>query len=155
MVSLAQANSIIDGGLAFAREKGYPSVTVCVLDTGGHVVCLKREDGAAFNRENIARAKAYGALGWGFDSRTIMDMAVTRPVFITTVATVTPGGLISSPGGVLIRDPKTDQVIGAVGVSGHHPDTDEAIAVNGIEGNGFKCSSVASDIAKKTAQAKL
>lgn len=36
------------------------------------------------------------------------------------------------PGGVLVRDESGD-IVGAVGVSGHLPDADEACAVVGIE----------------------
>lgn len=34
-----------------------------VLDAGGHVIVLKREDGAGIMRPDLAIAKAYGALG--------------------------------------------------------------------------------------------
>ena len=38
-------------------------LTIVVLDAGGHVIVLKREDGAGFMRNDVAIAKAYGALG--------------------------------------------------------------------------------------------
>jgi uncharacterized protein GlcG (DUF336 family) len=40
------------------------------------------------------------------------------------------------PGGVLIKD-STNEIIGAVGISGDTSDNDEAAAVAGIEGAGF------------------
>lgn len=44
-------------------------LTIVVLDAGGHIIVLKREDGAGILRPELAIAKAYGALGMGMSSR--------------------------------------------------------------------------------------
>ena len=65
-VTLAQASTIVDAVLKKAREFKQMPQTVVVLDSGGHVVCAKREDGSGIVRFEIAVGKAYGALGMGW-----------------------------------------------------------------------------------------
>lgn len=47
-ISLSQAESVVEGALAKARELGLPPVSVAVLDSGGHLKSMQREDGVAF-----------------------------------------------------------------------------------------------------------
>ena len=131
VISLAQATSIMDSALAKGREMNLDPLTVVVLDGGGHVVASKREDGSGILRYEIAFAKAYGALGFGFGSRGLATRAGKAPHFIAAVASVAEGRMVPAPGGVLIRD--GGAVIGAVGISGDVSDSDEACAVHGIE----------------------
>lgn len=110
--------------------------TVVVLDSGGHVVCAKREDGAGIVRFEIAFGKAHGALGMGWGSRTMMERAAQNPNFLTAIAVASGGRLVPNPGGVLIRD-AGGVVLGAVGISGDTGDNDEIIAVAGITAAGL------------------
>ena len=82
-VTLAQASNIVDAALKKARELKQMPQTLVVLDTGGHVVCAKREDGSGIIRFEIAVGKAYGALGMGWGSRTMMERAAQNPNFLT------------------------------------------------------------------------
>ena len=111
--------------------------TVVVLDGGGHVVAAKREDGSGIIRFEVAVGKAYGALGMGWGSRTMMERAAQNPNFLTAIVTASGGRLVPNPGGVLIRD-AGNQIIGAIGISGDTGDNDEIIAVAGIEAAGLK-----------------
>ena len=52
-VTLAQASTIVDAALAKARELSLAPMTVVVLDAGGHMVALKREDGSGILRVEI------------------------------------------------------------------------------------------------------
>ena len=131
----ASAQRIVNAALDFSRTHMYPPMTVAVLDLGGHLSAFGREDGATLFREKIARAKAYGALGMGVGSRTLAARAEAHPHFIDSVIALSDGQLVPVPGGVLIR--ANGRVIGAVGVSGHLPDNDEAAAVHGIEAAGL------------------
>ena len=45
--------------------RGLLPLTVAVLDVGGHIVLLKRQDGSGNLRADIAIGKAAGALGMG------------------------------------------------------------------------------------------
>ena len=136
-VTLAQASSIVDVALKKARELKQMPQTLVVLDTGGHIVCAKRDDGSGIIRFEIAVGKAYGALGMGWGSRTMMERAAQNPNFLTAIVAAADGRLVPNPGGVLIRD-GGGNVIGAVGISGDTGDNDEIVAVAGIEAAGLK-----------------
>jgi uncharacterized protein GlcG (DUF336 family) len=136
-VTLAQASSIVDATPKKARELKQMPQTVVVLDTGGHLVCAKREDGSGIIRFEAAVGKAYGALGMGWGSRTMMERAAQNPNFLTSIVAASGGRLVPNPGGVLIRD-AGGAIIGAVGISGDTGDNDEIIAVAGIEAAGLK-----------------
>ena len=134
-LTLAQANRLIDAALATARELSLPPVAVAVLDAGGHLKALQREDGVSFLRVRICQSKAWGALGLAEDSRRIGERYENDPLqrgFINALNTLSSGGLIPLPGGVLIRDP-AGRIIGAVGVAGAPSDQDEVCAMAGIE----------------------
>lgn len=136
-ITLAQASTIVDVALKVAREQKQMQQTVVVLDPGGHVVCAKREDGAGIIRYDIAFGKAYGALGMGWGSRTMMERAAQNPNFLTSIVAASGGRLVPNPGGVLIRD-AANVIVGAVGISGDTGDNDEIIAIAGIEAAGLK-----------------
>ncbi|HET7847476.1 MAG TPA: heme-binding protein [Pseudolabrys sp.] len=136
-VTLEQASTIVDVALKTARDKKQMPQTVVVLDAGGHVVCAKREDNSGIFRYEIAVGKAYGALGFGWGSRTSMERAAHNPAFFGAVGMASGGRLVPNPAGVLIRD-ANNRVLGAVGISGDTGDNDEIIAVAGIEAAGLK-----------------
>src|SRR5947207_525454 len=136
-LTLAQASTIVDVALKTARDAKFASLTVAVLDAGGHLVAFKREDKSGILRFDIAFGKAWGALGMGFGSRTLAGRAARQQQFYTTLATVSEGRLVPVPGGVLIRDSAGD-IIGSVGISGDTSDNDEKCAIAGIEAAGLK-----------------
>lgn len=136
-VTLAQASTIVDATLKSARELKQMPQTVVVLDSGGHVVCAKREDNSGIIRFEVAVGKAYGALGMGWGTRTMMERAAQNPNFLTAIVAASGGRMVPNPGGVLIRD-AGNAIIGAVGVSGDTGDNDEIIVVAGIEAAGLK-----------------
>jgi uncharacterized protein GlcG (DUF336 family) len=68
-LTLAEASVIVDKALEKGRELGFKPLTVAVLDAGGHLAALKREDGSSLLRPEIAGGKAWGALGMGFGGR--------------------------------------------------------------------------------------
>lgn len=133
---LEKASVIVDATLAAARANDLEPLTVAVLDSGGHIVALKREDGSGIIRVEIARAKAYGALGMGISSRGIGERLGKRPIFATSLTVISDGGLAVAAGGVLIKDGDGD-VIGAVGISGDTSEKDEFAAIQGIKAAGL------------------
>jgi uncharacterized protein GlcG (DUF336 family) len=134
-IDLDTARTIIAAARAHAVETECKPMTVVVLDAGGHVTAVEREDGSANKRFEIARAKAHGALSLGLGSRALMTRAEQQPYFIAAATAAVGGALVPVPGGVLVRD--GDRLVGAVGVSGDTSDKDEAIAVVGIEATGL------------------
>ncbi len=135
-VTLEQAMRIIATALEKGRAAELKPLTVAVLDAGGHMVALQREDGSGILRVEIASAKAYGALGLGISSRAIGERNAERLAFLAALGTASGGRLVPVAGGVLIRI-GDGAVIGAVGVSGDTSDEDEMCALAGIEAAGL------------------
>jgi uncharacterized protein GlcG (DUF336 family) len=135
-VSLDQARAIADAALAAGRAQGFQPLTVAVLDPGGHLVALAREDGSGILRPQIATGKAWGALGMGFGTRELAARAERMPSFVASLSAVSDGRIVPVPGGVLIRDP-AGAVLGAVGISGDTSDNDETCAVTAIQATGL------------------
>lgn len=134
-LTLEKANLIADRALAKARDAKYRPMCVAVLDEGGHLKVLKREDKASILRPQIALGKAWGAVGMGESSRSLGDRLKERPAFLGALSTMSQGKVVPVPGGVLIMD--GDDIVGAVGVSGGTADEDESCAVEGIKAAGF------------------
>ena len=110
-------------------------MTVAVLDAGGHLVAFKRQDRSGILREELARGKAWGALGLGMGSRALLARAEQQPAFVNAIAAASGGRVVPVPGGVLVES--EGEVIGAVGLSGDLSDKDEACAVAGIQAAGL------------------
>jgi uncharacterized protein GlcG (DUF336 family) len=134
-LTLDQARAIVAGTLAAGHERGLNPLTVVVLDAGGHVTAVEREDGSSAKRFEIAHGKAHGAVAFGWGSRRTMGRAEDFAPFVTGAGTAV-GPLIPVPGGVLVRDAE-GELLGAVGVSGDNSDNDEAAALAGIESAGL------------------
>jgi len=135
-ISLEQANTIIRAALAEGRARNLQPLTVAVLDPGGHLVALQREDNSGILRVEIATGKAYGALGMGFGSREFVERSQKTPAFVGALTVLSQGRLVPVPGGVLIRD-ASGALLGAVGISGDTSEQDEACAIKGIEAAGL------------------
>jgi uncharacterized protein GlcG (DUF336 family) len=131
-INLVTAKTITAGVRAAGKERGLKPLTVVVLDAGGHVLSVEREDGASNNRFEIAYGKAYGALALGMGSRSLMARAEQQAYFITSAAAAIGGRLVPVPGGVLVKD-EAGTIVGCVGVSGDTSDNDELAAISGIE----------------------
>jgi uncharacterized protein GlcG (DUF336 family) len=136
MTTLAQAEAIASATLEHGRAVGAAPLTVAVLDAGGHLVTLRREDGSGILRPQIAQAKAWGALGMGFSSREIGRRAEAQPVFFAALAAVADGRFAPAAGGILVRD-AAGALLGAVGVSGDVSDVDEDCALAGVAAAGL------------------
>lgn len=135
-INLDQANAMSVAALAKGRELSLKPLSVAVLDAGGHLIALQRQDGASTLRPQIAIGKASGALALGVSSRRIGEMAIERPTFVGSLGHLAPHGIVPAAGGVLVVD-SSGSPIGAVGVTGDTSDNDEVCAIAGIEAAGF------------------
>ena len=134
---LKTAEVIADEALKAGAEAKLLPLTVAVLDVGGHLVVLKRQDGSGNLRADVAIGKAWGALGMGISSRTIRDRLKERPAFQSALAAASDGRFIPVPGGVLALNAQ-GEVVGAVGISGDASDKDEYAAIAGVHKAGLK-----------------
>ena len=135
-LTLAQANQILAGAFAKAKEKGYKPMGLAVLDEAGHVKSAQRQDHATMFRIDIATGKAWGAVGMGASSRVLMQRAKDNPNFFTTLADTAKGKFLPQTGAVLIKD-VAGNILGAAGASGGTGDEDEEICIAGIESAGL------------------
>ena len=138
MITLKEAQQIVEGALKKAREEDMMPITIAVLDTRGILVSSAMEDNSALIRPDIAFAKAWGCIGIGFSSRAIRELYGAQPEqthFFNAARAISGNKIAPSPGGIQIKN--GDEVIGAVGVSGDLPDRDEICAIAGVEAAGL------------------
>ena len=135
-LTLDQDDIIGRVALEEGRRRNAQPLTVVVLDAGGHLKLVRREDHSGIARFQIANGKAWGALGMGISSRGLAARAAKMGGFFNALAAATEGRMVPVPGGVLVKNDK-GHIIGAVGISGDTSDLDEACAVAGIEAAGL------------------
>jgi uncharacterized protein GlcG (DUF336 family) len=136
-LTLDKASLIVDKALEKRKEMGFVPLTVAVLDAGGQLKVLKREDGSSLLRPEIAMGKAWGALGMGFGGRELARRASNNPIFFGALSDMSGGRMVPNPGAVLIRSASGD-ILGSIGISGDKAGNDEICAVYGIESAGLK-----------------
>jgi len=132
-LTLAQANKIIETAFAKAREMKVKPLAVAVLDDGGNVKSLQRQDDASMLRNDVAVGKALAAVGMGVASRTLLDRAKGNPQFFGALSSIK---FIPQTGAVVIKD-KDGTIIGAAGASGGTGEEDEAVCMAGITAAGL------------------
>ena len=136
-LTLKIATQLASQALTAGRTISAAPLTIAVLDSGGHLITLQREDGASLLRPSIAIGKAWGAIALGKGSRLLALDAQQRPAFFAALNGMGQSDVVPAPGGVLIRD-EAGQVIGAVGISGDTSDIDEQCAISAVEALGLR-----------------
>jgi uncharacterized protein GlcG (DUF336 family) len=136
-LTLDQAEAIVAAARAKGRELNLLPLTVVVLDAGGQVKMVQREDGSSLLRPEIALGKAYGALAMGLGGRELARRAQSMQGFMNALSDIAGGRAVPVPGGVLCCD-AGGTVLGAVGISGDVSAQDEVCAVAGIQAAGLK-----------------
>ena len=136
-LSLGQAETIVSAARAKGRELGLLPLTVVVLDVGGQVKMIQREDGSSLLRPEIAFGKAYGALSLGLGGRELARRAQSMQGFMNALSDIAGGRAVPVPGGVLACD-AAGTILGAVGISGDVSAQDEVCAVAGIQAVGLR-----------------
>ena len=135
-LTLQQANKIIDGALAKAREMKVKPLGVVVVDDSGNVKAAQREDGASMFRFDVALGKAYASVAMGASSRALAKRAKDNPNFFITLAATAQGKFLPQTGGVLIKS-ADGEILGAAGASGGTGEEDEAACAHGIQQAGL------------------
>jgi uncharacterized protein GlcG (DUF336 family) len=138
-LTLIQANKIIVAALASAREKGHRPMAVVVLDEGGHLKAMQREDGATMFRVDVATGKAWAAVSMGAPSRDLLERAKQNPIFFGGLSATAQGKFLAQTGAVLIKNSE-GLILGAAGASGGTGDEDEAVCMVGVAAAGLSCT---------------
>ena len=130
------AQKILAAARAHAHAHKMKPLTYAVLDARGALKVFAADDGTSLKRGEIATGKAYGALALGTGTRGLQKTALERHHFIASVSHAIGGQIVTTPGGVLIKDASGD-LVGAIGVSGETSDNDELCALAGIAAAGL------------------
>lgn len=131
-LSLQEALTITQGAFNAGVKENSKPLTVAILDSGGKLISLQRQDGASMMRPEIASAKAWGALAMGCSSRKLAADAEQRPAFMTAVTALADGNVLPVAGGILIKN-SAEELLGAIGISGDLSELDELCAIRGVQ----------------------
>ena len=137
VITLDQANRIIDAILKRAVELNCRPISAVVVEPGCVVKAFQKEDGASMMRFEMAYGKCYAALSLGRNSRLVKTRQEEKPEFVKFLIAASGERLFAEGGGMLIRDANGD-VIGAVGVTGDTEERDDDLAEHGIHAAGLK-----------------
>ncbi|GAA3059573.1 GlcG/HbpS family heme-binding protein [Actinokineospora globicatena] len=115
---------VVRAALTEAGRQG-ARVSVVVLDASGAVTAVVRDDGVTETVTAIARAKANTALTLRTATADFVRAISANTTLFTALAAQPDIALM--PGGVPLTD--SDEVLGAIGVSGGRGDQDPTIAL--------------------------
>ncbi|PRY71557.1 GlcG/HbpS family heme-binding protein [Halomonas ventosae] len=124
VLTLDDVNAILDAAQQEAQTNGW-AVTVAVADDGGHLLGLRRLDGAPPFSADVATEKARNAAIGRKETQVFEDMINNgRTAFVTA-----PMQALLAGGVPVLVD---GQVAGSVGISGVKPDQDVQVAKAGV-----------------------
>ena len=134
-ISLAQANKVIEGAVAYAVSQKV-AISVVVVDTSGYVVAAARMDGVPFGSFDVARGKAIAsAATGGVSGKELLERFKANSVVFGQISSLSYGGpMFPSQGSLPIF--KDGVFIGAVGASAASSQMDEDAGRAGIRGIG-------------------
>ena len=116
-LSLADVKRIAAASEAEAQANQW-AVVIAIVDDGGHLVLLHRDDGAQVGSVEIAILKARTAVLFKRPTKAFQDVVEGQGRFALLCI---PNG-IPLDGGVLLKS--GDEIIGAIGVSGESDEED-------------------------------
>lgn len=120
VLTQADVSKVLDAAQQEAERENWP-ITVAVTDDGGHLLALRRLDGAAPFTADVASNKARSAAMGRKETQVFEEMINGgRTAFVSA-----PMQALLSGGVPIIVE---GQVVGAVGISGVKPDQDVQVA---------------------------
>jgi uncharacterized protein GlcG (DUF336 family) len=126
-ITLEQAQKAIEAALEKSKELGV-KMNIAVMDSGVNLVAFAKMDDAWLGSIDIAQKKAKTARYFNMNSGEIGKLSQPgQPLYNIEHSN---NGLITFPGGVLIKD-SSGNIIGSIGVSGSTVDDDHEVASAG------------------------
>jgi uncharacterized protein GlcG (DUF336 family) len=113
-----------------AAEAAGVTVSVTVLDAGGHLLAFRRDDRAVLISGETSTRKAYTALQLNAPTADLVDAVQPGGIF-HTLPTALDRPLLFIAGGVPVH--RDGRLIGAIGVGGGAPEQDHAFATAAVE----------------------
>lgn len=129
-ITLEQAEQLSKAAKTKATEIGVP-MNIAIVDEGANLVSFHRMDNAWLGSIDISIRKAKTARF--FDMNTGELGKLSQPGGPLYGIEHSNGGLITFPGGVLLKD-TSGKIIGAIGVSGGSVEQDHEVASAGAAG---------------------
>ena len=128
-LSLAQTQAAINAMVAKATQEPDRPVAMAIVDDAGNLLSYARMDNCRPNPQTFATRKAYTAALSGVDSAVYADRLKSQG---RSVSDMGNPNLVSAQGAVVITDPASGAVLGAIGVSGLSAQEDEDLSRLGV-----------------------
>ncbi|MEV6028269.1 heme-binding protein [Streptomyces sp. NPDC052036] len=123
------AEALIAAALSAAEAAGV-TVSITVLDAGGHLLAFRRDDQAVLISGETSTRKAYTALQLNAPTADLVD-AVKPDGPFHTLPTALNQPLLFIAGGLPVH--RDGRLIGAIGVGGGAPEQDHTFATSAVE----------------------
>jgi uncharacterized protein GlcG (DUF336 family) len=126
-ITQKQAQTVIDAAIKKAEQMGV-KMNIAVVDAGVNLTAFARMDGAWLGSIDIAIKKAKTARFFNMNTGEVGKLS--QPGGSLYNIEHSNGGLITFPGGVLLKN-DNGEIIGAIGVSGSAVEDDHEVAMAG------------------------
>jgi uncharacterized protein GlcG (DUF336 family) len=127
MITLEQARKAVDAAIAKSQELGV-KMNIAVVEAGTNLVAFNKMDDAWLGSIDISQKKARTARYLNMDTGIIGSLS--QPGGSLYNIEHSNGGLITFPGGVVLKD-ASGVILGAIGVSSSTVEDDHAVASAG------------------------
>ncbi|MFD8395691.1 heme-binding protein [Streptomyces sp. NPDC059680] len=128
-LSIEDAELLVATARRAAEDAGV-TVSVTVLDAGGHLLAFRRDDRAVLISGETSTRKAYTALQLNTPTADLVE-AVQPGGLFHTLPTALDRPLLFIAGGVPIH--RDGRLIGAIGVGGGAPEQDHGFATAAVQ----------------------
>ncbi|MEV8629749.1 heme-binding protein [Streptomyces sp. NPDC051079] len=128
-LSTTEAEALISSARRAAEEAGV-SVSVTVLDAGGHLLAFRRDDRAVLISGETSTRKAYTALQLDAPTADLVDLVKPDGPF-HSLPTALDRPLLFIAGGIPVH--RDGRLIGAIGVGGGAPVQDHGFATTALQ----------------------
>ncbi|MER5541538.1 heme-binding protein [Streptomyces sp. NPDC002589] len=128
-LSIEDADLLVATARRAAEDAGV-TVSVTVLDAGGHLLAFRRDDRAVLISGETSTRKAYTALQLNAPTADLVD-AVQPGGLFHTLPTALDRPLLFIAGGVPVH--RDGRLIGAIGVGGGAPEQDHGFASAAVQ----------------------
>lgn len=135
MITVEQARELIGRAQEKAGEFK-KSISAAVVDHGGFIVLVERQDGARPITPMIAISKAYTAAVMQRPASMLKGWAEHEPVFFSAVSRLGHWPIMATDGAITIK--RDGEIIGGLGIAGGRADEDEQIALAALQAAGYE-----------------
>ncbi|MFE4973529.1 heme-binding protein [Kitasatospora sp. NPDC056651] len=128
-LTITDAERLVDTARAAAEAAGV-TVSVTVLDAGGHLLAFRRDDRAVLISGETSTRKAYTALQLNAPTADLVDLVKPDGPF-HTLPTALDRPLLFIAGGIPVH--RDGRLVGAIGVGGGAPEQDHSFAAAALD----------------------